>query len=149
MNVFWHALCEKGARDYRAVTRRSLPSAFHRNLPEISITNRNCSNMSKNAQAEHKAKARFQALLRRRRVSRRSLKERRFSRLSPKELLSFDIAKVASFLMVRKQKITPVRLSVRAQVICPSERPPAVFFLLKKHLKTELRCFSAVVFRTG
>jgi hypothetical protein len=69
MNVFWYALPEKGARDYRAVTRRSLPSAFHRNLPEISITNRHCSNMSKNAQAEYKAKARFLALLRRRRSS--------------------------------------------------------------------------------
>ena len=35
-----------------------------------------CSNMSKIAQAERKAKARFQALLRRRRFSRRSLKDR-------------------------------------------------------------------------
>ena len=42
-----------------------------------------CLNMSKNAQAECKTKARFQVLLRRSRFSRRSLKEHRQSILTP------------------------------------------------------------------
>lgn len=51
----------------------------------LSHTFFNCSNMSKNAQAECKAKARFHALLRRRRFSREPQKRRyRFSRVTSK-----------------------------------------------------------------
>ena len=51
----------------------------------LSHTFFNCSNMSKNAQAERKAKARFHALLRRRCFSREPQKRRyRFSRVTSK-----------------------------------------------------------------
>ena len=58
--------CPAGIRPY-----------YHRVFfSEFSITSHNCNNKSKIAQAERKAKARFQALLRRRRSSRHRLKER-------------------------------------------------------------------------
>ena len=60
--------CPAGIRPY-----------YHRVFfSEFSITSHNCNNKSKIAQAERKAKARFQALLRRRQSSRRSLKEHRY-----------------------------------------------------------------------
>ena len=78
---------------------------FHRpGLPRAVV----CISKSKIAQAEYKAKARFQALLRRSRFSRRSLREHRQTPFS-----FVDDAKVQHKFQLGKQLFPIVRRTVR------------------------------------
>ena len=78
-------MCDRGARVIGPNAFIHLPRRIIEFSFQISLSHHpnNCSKMSKNAQAECNAKARFQALLRRSRSSRRSLKDRKATTHNP------------------------------------------------------------------
>ena len=78
-------MCDRGARVIGPDAFTHLPLSIIEVSFQISLSHRsnNCSKMSKNAQAECNGKARFQALLRRSRSSRQSLKDRKATTHNP------------------------------------------------------------------
>ena len=89
-------LGERGARGVWAKPCGQCPVSFIETC--VGFLSHRCSNMSKIAQAEHKAKARFLALLRRRRFS--SEAQRRASLNSRSYLLSCTVRQLTKRLLV-------------------------------------------------